>query len=125
MAKLPKPFDVEEFWIRNLLHRGRREDAIAKLQAAIDSGNAGAETLELAEYLRTAGRGRQPFGVKHLWIEIGALYEQMKDDGIPRSERFQALRRAYPANDESDYRKMIGKYRRAIAIYHNIIQENP
>ncbi|TCU13087.1 hypothetical protein [Rhizobium sullae] len=90
MAKLP-PIDTEAFWIRDLLHRGKRADALARLRAVIDAGRAGPEAKALAEYLATAKRGRQPFGATHLWYEIGIDNDEMRTAGVGYEERMDKL----------------------------------
>lgn len=94
MAKLP-PIDVPAYWIRDLLHRGRRDEALAKLDAAIASGKAGAKTRALAEYLRTAKRGRQPFGATHLWYDIGIDNDEMREAGLSYADRMDKLGAKY------------------------------
>ncbi|WFU89018.1 hypothetical protein QA644_08240 [Rhizobium sp. CC1099] len=90
MAKLP-PIDVHAYWVRNLLHRGKRPEALARLNAAIDSGKAGPETIALADYLANAKRGRQPFGATYLWYEIGIDNDEMRAAGIAYDERMDRL----------------------------------
>jgi hypothetical protein len=90
MAKLP-PIDVQVHWIRDLLHRGRRQEALDRLKAVIATGKAGKPTLELAEYLSSAKRGRQPFGAKHLWPDIGAENDEFRSAGVPYEERLSRL----------------------------------
>ena len=90
MAKLP-PVDLNAIWIRDLLHRGRRDEARARLQTVIASGKAGPETRALADYLDSAKRGRQPFGASHLWYEIGIANDELRDAGVTYAERLAQL----------------------------------
>ncbi|MDT3379197.1 hypothetical protein RNI52_17830 [Labrys neptuniae] len=91
MAKLGFTFDAAAHWIKKDLHRGRREEALARIAELIESGRAGTETRALAEQLAKAGKGRQPFGAKHLWIEIGEENERLRDAGIGYDERLAKL----------------------------------
>lgn len=94
MAKIP-PIDVQAYWIRDLLHRGRRQEALDRLQTIMASGKAGTETVALAEYLATAKRGRQPFGATHLWYEIGTDNDELRDSGASYEERMSKLGSRY------------------------------
>lgn len=113
MAKLP-PIDVRAHWIRDALHRGDRTVALAMIDEAIASGKAGRETLALAEYLRTAKRGRQPFGAKHRWYEIGVDNDEMRDAGKTGEERYATLALKYRINDVSKIKTAIARYERAM-----------
>lgn len=117
MAKLPK-IDVEAIWIRDLLNRGKnfRQAAKARAAAAVASGKAGEETKKLAAELATTKRGRQPYGAKHRWIEIGQDNEDMLEAGLSDRERFAIISKKYHLNDESEIKTAIAKYRRAIEI---------
>jgi hypothetical protein len=113
MAKLP-PIDVPAHWIRILLHQGKREEALAWINDLIASGKAGAETRALAEYLATAKRGRQPFGSKHLWPEIGAENDEMRSAGIPYERRLEELSIKYRLGDQAKVKLAIAKWEAAM-----------
>lgn len=113
MAKLP-PIDVQVFWIRDLLNRGQREQALARLEQVLASGKAGAETLALAEYLRTAKRGRQPFGAKNLWFDIGVDNDEMRSKGISHADRMERLALSYRVNDLAKLKTYIAKYEKCM-----------
>lgn len=123
MARLP-PLDVRAHWIRDALHRGDRPRALAMIDEAIASGKAGAETRALAEYLRTAKRGRPPFGAKHLWYEIGLDNDEMREAGKSGEERYAAIALKYRMNDISKIKTAIAKYERAMDEVRAIDQEN-
>lgn len=112
MAKLP-PIDVRAHWILDALHRGDRPRALKLIDDAIASGRAGAKTLEIAEYLRSAKRGRQPFGAKHLWWDIGVDNDEMRAAGVGYADRLQRLALKYRLADESKLKMAIAKYEEA------------
>ena len=112
MAKLP-PIDVPAFRIRELLHRGRRDQAIKMLNATIEAGRGGAETLALADYLKTAKRGRQPFGATHLWHEIGIENDEMRSAGVGYDERMEKLGVRYMLA-KTQTETAVGKYEAAL-----------
>ncbi len=91
MAPLPRKFDAQIHGISDLFHSGKRAEALRMLDSAIASGRAGDETKALAEYLRTAKRGRQPFGATHLWYEIGTANEGLRNGGSSYDERMDKL----------------------------------
>lgn len=122
MAPLPK-MDLNIFWIKDMLHRGRRAEALAMLDKAIANGTAGDETLALAEYLRTAGKGRQPFGATHLWYNIGQDNDELRDAGISYDERCEELGRRYDLN-KTQISTSLGKYERAVEKICAIDEEN-
>jgi len=55
------------------------------------TGHARSDTLALAAYLRSAKRGRQPFGATHLWHEIGIDNDEMRTAGLSYEERMARL----------------------------------
>jgi hypothetical protein len=113
MAKLP-PIDVPAHWIRNLLHHGKREEALAWINDLIASGKAGAETRALAEYLATAKRGRQPFGSKHLWPEIGAENDELRSAGVSYEQRLEMLSLKYRLGDKTKVKIAIARWEAAL-----------
>lgn len=113
MAKLPR-IDPGGRWLRDLLHSGRREEALQRIEALIQAGKAGDETKKLAAYLASAGRGRQPFGGTHLWYEIGMDNEIMRDDGASYAERMAKLTGQYMLA-QTQVETAIAKYERAMA----------
>lgn len=123
MAPLPK-LDLDIFLIKDLLHLGKREEALARIKELVDSGRAGEKTIELAEYLKTAGKGRQPFGVKHLWFEIGQFNDEMRDQGMSYADRMAALKLRYRVDDESKLKTWIGKYEATMDEIRVINSEN-
>jgi hypothetical protein len=122
MAKLP-PIDTRAHWIRDALNRGDRPHALQLLEAALKSGKPGKETIALAEYLRTAKRGRQPFGSKHLWYDIGRDNDELRGAGVPYDERLQRLSLAYHLNDQSKLKTAIAKYEAAMEAVRAIDRE--
>lgn len=90
MAKL-RGIDIQAYWIRDLLHRGKRKEALKRLSEIMATGQAGAETIGLADYLASAKRGRQPFGATHLWYDIGIENDEMREAGTSYEERMSAL----------------------------------
>ena len=124
MAPLPKPFDAKVHWIKDLLHHGKRAEALVMLEKALADGTAGEETKALAEYLRAAKKGRQPFGMKHLWFDIGRDDEDMQQQGISRPERMAALKAKYKVYDETKFSTWINMYERAMDEIRLIESEN-
>lgn len=112
MAKLP-PIDVTAFRIRDLLHRGKRDEAVKMLNATIQAGRAGAETLALADYLQNAKRGRQPFGATHLWHEIGIDNDEMRSAGLNYDQRMEKLGVRYMLA-KTQIETAVGKYEAAL-----------
>jgi hypothetical protein len=90
MAKLP-PIDTQAHWIREMLHKGQREEARVRIIELLATGRAGAETQKLAAEVFAAKRGRQPYGAKHLWFEIGQDNEELRDAGKSYEERMMEL----------------------------------
>ncbi len=121
MAKLI--IDTAAFWACDALHRGNRERALSIIGAAVESGNASLEILALAEFLRTARRGRQPFGAKHLWYEIGSDNEEMRDSGMAGAARYNALALLYRINDHSKLKTAIAKFERTMAVVRAIDED--
>jgi len=124
MAKLPPDLDLDAVWIEEAMHRGDRARALEMLEEAIASGKAGKETIEIAEYLRTAKRGRQPFGAKHLWPDIGADNDEMRDAGMSHADRMDRLKAKYRVYDESKLRTWCAKYDLAMDEIRAIDWEN-
>lgn len=122
MAPLPK-IDVQAIWIKDLLHRGKRVEALAMLDKAIASGTAGEETIALADYLRTAGKGRQPFGATHLWYFIGTDNDELRHRDVDYDDRLKELGEKYMLNI-TQIATAIGKYERAIDEIRTIDEEN-
>ncbi|TGV89763.1 hypothetical protein EN792_006285 [Mesorhizobium sp. M00.F.Ca.ET.149.01.1.1] len=108
MAKLP-PIEVRAILARDELHRGKahREKALAFLAEAGDG--------PLAQELRAAvsKRGRQPFGAKHRWWEIGVDNDDLRDIGMGYEERRIELAARYML-DVTQIATALGKYERAI-----------
>lgn len=123
MAPLPKPFDAKVHWIKDLLHRGKRAEALVMLEEALADGTAGEETRELADYLRTAKKGRQPFGATHLWYEIGRDNEDLIDQGMSYGDRLKELGVRYLLNP-TQIATSLGKYTRAMDEISSIEEEN-
>jgi hypothetical protein len=123
MAKLP-PIDLDAIWIKDDLHRGRRADALARIEAAIADGRAGPETIAIAERLRTAKRGRQPYGAKHLWWEIGVENDIMRDAGVSYAERLEKLALMFRLNDEAKLKTAIAEYEQAYDAIKRIDEES-
>lgn len=113
MAKLP-PIDVAAHWIKHELHMGNRERALKMIEERLASGKAGAETRALADYLAKAGKGRQPFGRKYLWFEIGSDNDIMRDEGKTHAKRMEELSKKYKIYDESKLKMLISKYEKAM-----------
>lgn len=124
MAPLPRKFDARAHWIRDALHHGDRKRALSMLDDAIASGKAGNETIALAEYLRAAKRGRQPFGAKHLWYDIGLDNDMLRDQGMSHADRMAELSRKYHVYDESKLRTWCAKYERTMEEIRTIDEEN-
>jgi len=114
MAKLP-PIDIHAHWIREMLHRGQRTEALARIQKLMETGKAGHETRALAEFLARAGKGRQPFGAKHLWPDIGADNDAMRARGMSYEDRLSELSRIYRINDHAKIKTAIATYESAMA----------
>ena len=124
MAPLPKKFDARAHWIRDLLHQGNRDEALALLNDAVASGRAGAETRALAEYLATAKRGRQPFGAKYRWIEIGQDNDEWRSEGMSYEHRLNRLALKYRLNDPAKIKTAIRRYEVACEETRAIDEEN-
>ncbi len=96
---------------------------MARLQAVLATGKAGAETLKLADYLATAKRGRQPFGARHLWFEIGRDNDDMRTKGVSLEERLQHLALEYHMSDRSKLQAAIAEYEKVMAEVRTIEQD--
>jgi len=123
MAPLPRPFDARAIWIKDKLHRGLRAEALAMIEKAVAEGTAGAETLELARYLATAKRGRQPFGATHLWVDIGADNDELRAAGIGYEERMAQLGARYML-DARQVETAVATYERVTDDVRVIDEEN-
>jgi len=123
MANLP-PIDLDAIWIKDDLHRGKREQALARIESAIADGRAGPETLAIAERLRTAKRGRQPYGAKHLWWEIGVENDLLRDAGVSYAERLEKLALVFHLNDEAKLKTAIAEFERVRDEIKRIDEEN-
>lgn len=115
MAKLPK-IDVEAIWIRDLLNKGQRYAAKVRAEVAMASGKAGEETKKLAAELANTRRGRQPYGAKHRWIEIGQDNDEMREAGLSYEERIAELSKKYLLGDISKVKTALAKYEAAMEI---------
>lgn len=119
----PLKFDARLIWIKDDLHAGRRQDALAKIDAAMASGTATPELQALADYLSSAKRGRQPFGAKHRWIEIGQRNDELRDEGMSHADRMAALALEFRLNDEAKIKTAISTWERATAAYRASIDD--
>lgn len=124
MAPLPFKFDPVFFVVRDLLNRGERAEAIDRIKEAKRAGTAGAETLKLADYLATAKRGRQPFGSKHLWYDIGRDNDCLRSEGMKYEDRIQKLSEKYRLGDKSKLKTAIAEYERGMEETRRINDEN-
>jgi hypothetical protein len=106
------------------MNSGKRDEALARLAALIASDRAGPETLKLAEYFATVKGGRQPFGAKHRWIEIGQDNDTMRAKGYSQAKRMEKITAKYRIYDESKLRTYIAKYERAMEEVRGIDWEN-
>jgi hypothetical protein len=97
----------------DLLHAGRRGEAVAALEAAEAAGTCKAGALGLLTSLRSAGRGRQPYGARHRWYEIGTENAVLRDQGVPYAERLQRLASKFRLGDQSKVATAIAVYERA------------
>ncbi len=113
----PLKFDARLIWIKDDLHAGRRQDALAKIDAAMASGTATPELQALADYLSSAKRGRQPFGAKHRWIEIGQHNDELRNEGMSHADRMAALALEFRLNDEAKIKTAISTWERSNAAY--------
>ncbi|MDX8495862.1 hypothetical protein RFN29_30405 [Mesorhizobium sp. VK22B] len=116
-------FEAEAHQIRDLLHAGLRVEALQMLEAVIAGGSAGADTMELANFLRSASRGRQPFGARHRWTEIGAENDELRSAGMNYEDRLTALSVKYRLGDESKVKTAIAKYEAAMDIARSLVNE--
>ncbi|QND59840.1 hypothetical protein [Mesorhizobium huakuii] len=91
MAPLPKGFDAHSFWILDLLHRGKRKEAKERIIKVLATGRAGPETQKIAAEVFAPKRGRQPYGAKHLWFEIGTENDIMRGAGVAYERRMDDL----------------------------------
>lgn len=107
-------FDPVANEIRDLLNRGQRAEALTLFESAKVEGRCSREMDELEIYLKGARRGRQPFGAKHLWIEIGSDNDSLRSDGVSYAERLEKLSLKYRMSDESKIKMAISKYERAL-----------
>lgn len=86
MAKLP-PFEVRAIWAKDELNKGKanREKALRFLAEAGDG--------PLARELRASinKRGRQPFGAKHRWWDIGTENDDLTAQGMGYEDRVAEL----------------------------------
>jgi len=116
MAKFPK-VEVSAILAREELNRGRREKGLEFLAKAGDG--------PIAQELRAAvkRRGRQPFGAKHLWWEIGAVNDEMRSAGIGYEDRRKKLGAKYML-DVTQVATALAKYERAAAEIREIDEEN-
>lgn len=104
----------------DLLNAGQRAEAIALLEDGERRGVLKDPGQELLRYLRTATRGRQPFGAKHRWIEIGEDNEALRDRGVPYEERLDRLSVKYRLGDRSKVATAIATYEKAREIGRDI-----
>lgn len=124
MARLPPDLDLDAVWIEEAMHRGDRETALRLLEKSITSGRAGKETMRLAGYLRSAKRGRQPFGAKHRWFEIGRDNDELVSQGMRREDRLEALSIKYRLGDKSKVATALAQYNKLMAEISEIEREN-
>ena len=113
-------FDAIYLRAMSLLHEGRRVEAVALLEDAERGGKMRPPARDLLRYLRTAPRGRQPFGAKHRWIEIGEENEALRDLGVPYEERLSVLAVKYRLGDRSKVATAIATFEKAREIAREI-----
>ncbi|MDX0426824.1 hypothetical protein [Sinorhizobium medicae] len=109
MAKLPK-IDFEAMRIRDMLNRGERTEAKARVLSLLAEGKAGSDAQKIAAELFGAKRGKPAYGAKHRWHEIGQDNDLWRDEGVPYAERMARLSLKYRLNDESKIRAAIARY---------------
>ncbi|MGE8103569.1 hypothetical protein ACQKP1_07730 [Allorhizobium sp. NPDC080224] len=119
MAKLP-PIEVNAILAREELHKGKgsRDKALELLEAAGD----GPLAQELRDQVKK--RGRQPFGAKHRWWDIGTRNDELLAAGASYAERLETLAREFHLSDESKVKTAIAQYERAYAARRRIDEEN-
>lgn len=117
MAKFPR-VEVNAIFARDELNRSNRAKGLEFLAQAGD----GPIARELREAVQK--RGRQPFGAKHLWWEIGSDNDEMRSAGMSSKARYSALALKYHMNDEARLKTSIAKYERAAAEIAAINEEN-
>lgn len=103
MAKLPQ-LEIVVSWAWDELHRGNRKKALELLAKAGDGPGA----RELRELVKK--RGRQPFGAKHLWWDIGVENDLMRSQGVSYAERLERLALQFRYNDISKLKTAINAY---------------
>lgn len=116
MAKFPR-IEVNAIWARDELNHGNRTKGLELLAKAGDG--------PIARELRSAveKRGRQPFGAKHLWWEIGAVNDELRHAGMSYEDRRAELGARYML-DVTQIATAIAKYERAVEEIASIHAEN-
>jgi hypothetical protein len=120
MGKLPL-VDLPAIWARDALNRGDRERGLAIIRKAVETGKAGPDTLALAEI--TSKRGRQPFGKKHLWYDIGQRNDELIAADWSYEARITELKK-FGIADPHEIAKVLAKYNRAVEDLRRIEEEN-
>lgn len=125
MAKLGFTFSPAHFWAVNDLHQGKhmRQVVIDRLEKRVAEEKAGPQELTLLDSLRNAKRGRQPYGAKHRWIEIGRDNEEMREAGLSHAERMKALALKYHLSDEAKLKTAIAQYEAGMEEARRILNE--
>lgn len=119
MAKLP-PIEINAILAREELHKGKgsRDKALKLLEEAGD----GPLAQELREQVKK--RGRQPFGAKHRWWDIGTRNDELAAGGASYAERMDILAREFHLGDESKIKTAIAQYERAYEAKRLADEEN-
>jgi len=117
MVKLP-PVEIAAINARDELNRGNREKGLEFLAQAGDG--------PIARELRAAvqKRGRQPFGAKHLWWNIGHDNDELTRLGVSREDRLETLSVKYRLGDKSKIATALAKYNKALEEIREIDYEN-
>lgn len=113
MAKLP-PIDFGLRTVTDLLHRGKREEAVVELHRLEKAGKASPALISLKLKLHSAKRGRPPFGATRLWSEIGAQNDYLRSKAMPYKDRMDALGARYMLR-KTQVETAIAKYEKAKA----------
>lgn len=118
MAKLPK-IEVKAHWARDELHKGKahRDKALAFLADAGD----GPLARELREAVKK--RGRQPFGAKYRWWEIGIDNDELTEHGMGREARLAKLGADYMLHPRQ-VEDALAKYNEAVEEIRAVNAEN-
>lgn len=119
MAPLPKSLEIMAPRLRDMMASGTERDKAKKLVLRLlREGRATPQVQQIAAELFDAKRGRPRAGVKHRWMEVG----QMNDDlaanpSLSEDDRLGLISEKFKLKgvDYSGLRKLITQYNNCLA----------